>query len=160
MPEERVVVEVDLRVERKHALVSGHDQGIDLRKGGIGLVEGLVQGLQEITRLRYCLLRHADLARNVRRVLVSQALHRVDRHLVDFLGCRGRHLLDVHAALARGHEHHPLRAAVDDHANVEFFSDVGAFLDQQAPDFLAVGAGLVGLQLHAENLPRDLLHFF
>ena len=53
-----------------------------------------------------------------------------------------------------------LRGAVDDHADVKLLADVGALLDQQPPHLLAARAGLVGDELHAEDLARALLDFF
>ena len=48
--------------------------------------------------------------------------------------------------------------AVDHHADVELLLDVGTVFDQQAPHLLAVRAGLVRDELHAEDLARVLLH--
>ena len=45
-----------------------------------------------------------------------------------------------------------LRRAVGDGRHVIFLLDVGAVLDQQATHLLALGAGLVRDQLHAEDL--------
>ena len=83
----------------------------------------------------------------------------IDRDLVDLLGRLRGDFLDVHAAFAGGHQHHALRAAVDDHADVELLADVRAFLDQQPPHLLAFGAGLVRLQLHAEDRGSRAAHF-
>ena len=55
--------------------------------------------------------------------------------------------------------HDALRAAVDDHPDVELLADVGALLDQQAAHLLAGGAGLVRDELHAEDLAGALAHF-
>ena len=41
--------------------------------------------------------------------------------------------------------------------DVVLLLDVGAFLDQQAAHLLALGPGLVGLELHAEDLPGQRL---
>ena len=51
-----------------------------------------------------------------------------------------------------------LRAAVDDHADVEFLGDVGAFFDEKAAHLLPARTGLMGHELHAENLPGALAH--
>ena len=67
-------------------------------------------------------------------------------------------LFDLHAAFAAGDQRHALPAAVDHHADVIFLGDVRAFFDQQAPDFLPRGAGLVRHQLHAQYLARVLTH--
>jgi hypothetical protein len=64
-----------------------------------------------------------------------------------------RDFLDVHAAFGGGHHGDLLRGAVGQRGDVVFLLDVGAFLDQQAAHLLAFGAGLVGDQLHAEDLP-------
>ena len=45
--EERVVVEVDLAVEREELVVLGGDEGIDLEQRGVGLDEGLVEAWHE-----------------------------------------------------------------------------------------------------------------
>ena len=77
---------------------------------------------------------------------------------MDLLGRLGGDGLDVHAALGTGHQRDALRAAVDDHADVEFLFDVRAFLHQQPAHLLPARAGLVRDQLHAEDLGRALLH--
>ena len=51
----------------------------------------------------------------------------------------GRHLLDLHPAFGRSHDHHPLLGTVEYHAKVEFALDVGATLDQDVIDRLPVG---------------------
>src|SRR3546814_16406820 len=69
---------------------------------------------------------------------------RVDGGLQDLLRMRGGNFLDFHAALGRGH-HGDLRgSAVDQEAQVELALDVAAFLDIEALDQLALGAGLMG----------------
>ncbi len=159
MAEQRVVIEVHLGVERHDLAVAGQDQRVDFRERRIGVVECLVQRLEEIPRLRNAVTRHADLARDVFGVLVGKALEGIlDDDLVYFLGGLGCDLLDVHAALARGHQRHALGAAVNHHAEVQLLLDVGAFFDQQPAHLLALGTGLVRLQLHAEDPARMRLH--
>ena len=68
------------------------------------------------------------------------------------------HFLDVDAALGGGHEHDPLLRAVDHQRGVVLLLDRGALLDQQALHLLARGAGLVGHELHAEDLLRPVAH--
>ena len=50
MAKERVVVEVDLGVEREELVVLGRDEGIDLEQRGVSLDEGLVEALEETRR--------------------------------------------------------------------------------------------------------------
>ena len=75
----------------------------------------------------------------------------------DLLGVLGGHLLDVHAALGRGHDRDAAGGAVEGHAEVELVLDVQALLDEQALHLLALGAGLVRDQLHAEIALHGLL---
>ena len=82
---------------------------------------------------------------------------RVDEDLEDLLRRVVRHRLDVHAAFAAGHHRHVLRGAVGERGDVVLLLDVGAFFDQQPAHLLALGPGLVGDQLHAQDLPGQLL---
>ena len=52
MAEQRVVVEIQLGVERQHLAVAGEDQRIDLGERGIAFDEGPVQAVHELARLR------------------------------------------------------------------------------------------------------------
>ena len=61
-------------------------------------------------------------------------------------------------ALAAGHDGHLLRGAVGHGSNVVLLLDVRTLFDQQAAHLLAFRAGLVGLELHAEDLARQGLH--
>jgi hypothetical protein len=70
------------------------------------------------------------------------------------------HLLDLHAALAAGQQRHALSTAINHHTDIEFLADLRAFLDQQAPHHLAVRAGLVRDQMHAQYLLRCAAHLF
>ena len=52
MAEQRVVVEVDLGVEREQLAVLGRDEGIDLDQRGVRLDESLVEALMNCDCLR------------------------------------------------------------------------------------------------------------
>ena len=158
MAEERVVVEVELRVQRDHPVIAGEDQRIDLGERGIGRVKALVQRLEQRASLRQRGLRDADAERDFVRIRIGEALRRIDEHLADLFRRLGGDFLDVHAALGRRHQHDFLRAAVDHHAGIHLFLDVGAFFDEEAPHLLAFGPGLVGFELHAQDLFRPRAH--
>ena len=70
-----------------------------------------------------------------------------------------RHAFNVHAALAGRDHGHALAGAVGHSRYVIFFLDVRAVFDQQAAHFLAHGSGLVGDELHAQNLGSKRLDF-
>ena len=61
-------------------------------------------------------------------------------------------LLDLHAALGRGHHGDAGGGAVDQHAEIQLALDVAAFLDIEALDFLAGRTGLLGHEDVAEHL--------
>src|SRR5882672_3479762 len=159
MAEARVVVEVDLGVERHYFALAGEDEGVDLGEAAVGFVEGPVQALEDRARLWNARLGNADLLRETVGLGILQARARIDEHRVDLPGRLCRDFLDVHAAFAGGHERDALRAAVDHHADVELLLDVGAFFDQEPPHFLSFGSGLVGLQHHAEDFAGPFAHF-
>ena len=69
-----------------------------------------------------------------------------------FFRMLGGDFLDIHAAFGRSDEGDLLRGAVGDQRDVQFVLDVGAVFDVQAADLLALSAGLVGDQLHAQNV--------
>src|SRR6185503_10994920 len=102
--------------------------------------------------------RNADLPRDAVAFAVGKTFARIDEDLVNLIRRVGGDCLDVHAAFGARHQHDALRRAIDDHADVEFLLDVGAFLDQQASDILSARPGLVCDQLHAEDLPGQFAH--
>ena len=158
MAEERVVVEVDLRVERDDAVVAGHDERVHLEERAVALVEALVESLEELARLRHERRGHADAPRDLVGVLVGEAGEGIDRALVDLLGSLRGDFLDVHAALARCHQHRALHAAIDDERDVELLADVGAFLDEEPAHEASLWARLVRDQRHAEHLRGEIAH--
>ena len=158
MAEQGVRIEVDLGVQRHHAAVARERQRVDLGQAGVGVPERPVQRLEHGARLRHRCGGNADFRRDLVGLGVLQPGFRIDEYFVDFLRRVRCDFLDVHAALARGHQAHLLRDPVHHHADVEFALDVGALFDQEAPHFLPLGAGLVRLQLHAENLAGAGFH--
>jgi len=68
--------------------------------------------------------------------------------------------LDLHAAFGRGHQGDPAAGAVDQQAEIQLALDVGTFLDIQALDPPALGAGLLGdqhLTQHGGGIATDIV---
>src|SRR6185369_16192057 len=160
---DRVGVKVELGVERLDprraaVLAAFEDQRVDLGKRRVGLHVARVEALEDVDRLRLRLLRDAHSARELARGFVAEARERVDEDADDLLRRLVRDLLDVHAAFARAHHCDLLRRAVGEDGEVVLLLDVGAFLDQEAPHLLPLRPGLVGDELHAEDLAGELRH--
>ena len=84
---------------------------------------------------------------------------RIDEDLDDLFGGFLGHLLDVHAAGLAGHDADLGGGAVRDDAQIQFLFDVQALLDQDFLDFLSFRAGLMGDQVHADDLASQGLYF-
>ncbi len=128
----------DQRIDFQHRHVLGGEGGVELRHQLLGLL-GEIAG--EIERLRH---RAA--------VMAHDAGRRIDREGDDLLGRVVRDFLDVDAAFGRNHERHFGGFAVDQDREIELLVDVGAFLDVEAVDLLAVRAGLDRDQGRAQHL--------
>ncbi len=83
---------------------------------------------------------------------------RVDHDFQDLLWRGGGDLLDLHAALGRGHDGDAAGGAVDQHAEIKLAGDVAAVFDIEALYFLARLAGLLGHQDVPEHLAGILLY--
>ena len=70
--------------------------------------------------------------------------------LLDRLWSRSRHLLDLDAALRRGHEEDSSRRAIQDAGEVELGGDIGRGRDEHPAHRRA-------LDVHAQDLRRDAL---
>jgi hypothetical protein len=73
----------------------------------------------------------------------------------------GRHLLDVHPALGRGHDHGEALGPVDEGGEVHLLRplEVHALLDEEPPHDSALRARLVGAQRHPQHRLGDALAF-
>ena len=89
--------------------------------------------------------------------MAHDAGRRIDREGDDFFGRVVRDVLDVDAAFGRDHERDFGGFAVDQDREIELLVDVGAFLDVEAVDLLAVCAGLHRDQRRAQHLLGELV---
>src|SRR3954452_15367545 len=123
VPEGGVVVEGHLGVEGQHGAVGRLGQRVHLDKGGVLLVEDLPQPLGDRDDLV------ADLGREVRgiddlcRLGVVHAPGGVDGDACQGFGLGDRDLLDLHAALDRGHRQEGAVGAVEQVGEVVLLRD-------------------------------------
>src|ERR1700688_1077889 len=82
---------------------------------------------------------------------------RIDREADDLLRCVVRNVLDIDAAFGGDHERHFAGFAVDQDREIELPVDVGAFLDVEPVDLLAVRSGLHRDQGRAQHLPGEFI---
>ncbi|EAU64946.1 conserved hypothetical protein [Stigmatella aurantiaca DW4/3-1] len=155
--EERVLVEGHLRVERHHAAVLQDDERVDLHQRRVRLRVHLVERGAELDELVHRGAREAQAEGQLAALEVQEAHRRVHRLAEDLLRVLGGHFLDLHAALAGGHEGDARGGAVQRHAQVQLLADGEPLLDVDLVDRLPLGAGLDGLQLHAQHRLGELL---
>ncbi len=151
-----MAVEGDLGVEGEHAVVLEDDERVHLEERGVELDEGLVDEREQLGGVLGRRAREPEAVGEVARLVAGEPDDGVDDLLEDLLGRLGGDLLDLHAALGRGHDDDAPGAAVDDDAQIELARDVHTLLDEEALDDLARGPRLVRHELHAEDLLRRL----
>jgi hypothetical protein len=138
VPEERVVVDRELRVERLHLAGRGDDQRVDLAEHRVELDKSLVELPDDRGDLLLLVgILDAGAVDQPPRLPRLEALERIDVQ-PDERVRRGRsHLLDVHAPLGREHEEGRLHTAVERDREVVLLRDVGGLLDPELLDDVA-----------------------
>src|SRR5258707_891666 len=121
--------------------------------------EGAIQPLHEGPGLRNGRIGYADFFRNLIGLVLSQAGLGIDGDFVYFLRMLRGDFLDLHAAFRTRHQRDALRGAIDDHADIEFFANVGTLLDQQSSDQPAIRSGLMRDQSHPEDFGCEVVNF-
>jgi hypothetical protein len=151
VPEERVVVDGELRVERLHLAFRRDDQRIDLAEHRVELDERSIELLDD--RRDLLLLTRAldacavdEPARDPR----LEAFRRIDVQPDQRVGILLGNLLDLDTALRREHEERLLGAPIEGDREVVLLLDVGRLLDPEL-------AHDVAADVEAEDSARFLL---
>ena len=157
MAEQRVVVEVDLGVEREQVAAAGDDQRIDLDAATQSVsMNTLYSVAHELVAPLDLLAGRGRARRRACGPGTAEAERGIDATLEDLLGRLVRDLLDLHAAFGRGHEMH--RARRRDRPRMPRYSSRAMSQPSSTIDALdirALGTGLLGHEHLAEHV-RDL----
>ena len=156
MAEQRVVVEVDLGVEREQPPVGRRDKRIDLEQRSVRIEERLVEAGQKLHRGIDLLRAQPQLERDLARLKRLEAHARIDVLLQNRIRIFRRDLLNLHPARRRRHEHRLALGAVHQNSQVEFLLDGQRLFDQQPPHDATFRPGLVRHQLHAQHFGREI----
>ena len=150
VPEERVVVETELRVDRHDPAVRSafarrrDDQGVDLDQIGIGVGVELCQLLHDRGGLPDLPADETEPLRHGSCFVGFEPVEGMDRGLEDRIGILVRHGLDLDAALGARDDRVQAATSIQGDRKVELLGDVDACGDEQSLHLDAFGPGLHG----------------
>ena len=118
MPKQRIVIEIDLGIEREQPPIRGSDERINLQKRSVRILECLVEPCHELHGLVDLLRLEPKLKRQLARLKGLQSHAGIDVFLQYGLRILCGNLLDFHTACGRRHEDWLAFFAVDKDSNV------------------------------------------
>src|SRR5262245_78613 len=157
---ERVVVEIDLRVQRVKLAVLGQKEGVDFEERGVHFDEGPIEREHELRGFAGELRRQAQAERQIARLERLHPDGGVDVFLQDFFRGLGCDLLDVHAACGRGHKNQLRDRAVEQQSQIKLLFDLQPLFDEQGSHGAAFGTGLVRDQIHSDHPFSQVVNVF
>ena len=86
------------------------------------------------------------------------ALQGIDGNLDNFMRGFGSHFLDVHSPGLAGHNNDLGNRPVGNNAQVQLFGNIQTLLHQNLFNFLPLGPGLLGNQIHPDDLPGNTVN--
>ena len=152
-----VVVERYLGVEHPQLALLGDDQRIDLQHRHVLGDKGRIELGHQFFRLLGEIAGQVQRLRDGAAVMAHDAGRRIDRETDDLLRRVVRDVLDVDAAFGGDHERHLGGFAVDQDREIKLLVDVGAFLDVEPVDLLAMWPGLHRDQRRAQHLLGEFI---
>ncbi len=153
----RIVVERHLGVEHPQIALLGDDQRIDFQHRHVLGDEGCVELRRQPFRLFGKIAGKTQRLADNAAVMGHDAGGGINREGHDLLRRRVRDVLDIDAALGGDHERYFGGFAVDQDRQIKLLVDVGAFLDIEPIDLLAVRAGLHRDQRRAQHLLGEFI---
>ncbi len=151
LPEECVVIHLDLRVQRDQRLPAGDHQRIDLEQGTVGLDEEPVEVRDQRGERSGKGSGETETAGDLPALTGPDPGERIDQHPDDLLGVSGRDLLDVHSPGPAGDDHDLGGGAVRKDGEIQLLGDIQALLHQDLPDRFSLRSRLGGDQRPAQN---------
>ncbi len=143
MTKHRVVVEVDLGVDREKLPFLRDHQRIDLRQRRVRFQGDFREVHHQLGSFAGHLIFEAQLVGEIARLISLQAQKRMKRLLQHFFRRLPGDLFDIHAALCRGDHRDRVAAAIDGDSQVIFPGDVDAGRDDQHRYGHALRPGLI-----------------
>src|SRR5690606_31178835 len=119
LAKQRVLLDVDLRVERDDVPVACHDQRVDLEEARVALGEELYEARQYLVELLLLARIETEAEADPPGLVRLKARRGVKVHGEDLFRRLCRDLLDVHAAGGRRHDRDPLGGAIDEKAEIK-----------------------------------------
>src|SRR5262245_14537311 len=157
---ERVVVKIDLCVQRVKLAVFGQQEGVNLEERGVHFDERPIEREHELGGLAYQLRRQAQAEGQIARLERLHADGRIDVFLQYLFGRLGRDFLNVHAACGRGHEDQLRHRAVEQQSQIKLLFNFQPLFDEQRTHGAAFWTGLMRDQIHSDHLFGQVVNIF
>ena len=159
LAKQRVVFDIDFRVQRDHIAIGGHDQRVDFDHRSVAFDEQPVQLHRNPGELGNLALVESHRESHLAGLVRLQAGRRVHRQRVNFFRLPRRDFLDIHAARRGRHKTDALAGAVHDQAQIKFARNFGTHLDDHRVNRQAFGSGLPGDQRAPQHVERGFFDF-
>ena len=155
-----VGVDVDLGIEAMQIAVSLDHQRVHFQQGQIVILEQFGQTDEDLGELGNLLAFQTQLECQLATLEWLSANQWIDSGFKNFFWGFVSDLLDVHATFGGRHEHDTTARTVNYCAQIQLFGDIGAGLNQNLGNRLAIGISLVSYQALAQPLSGERLGVF
>ena len=159
LPVERVVIKIELRIQRHHFAILRHRQRIHFDLGTVTLRIQIPQGREQLHRLIHQLAAQTKRRRQLPALIRLQSQRRIQRHRRDLLWRLLRHLFDVHPTLSRSDDRMRAVRAIKQNREIQFLVDINRLRDQHLAHQLPFWPRLMRHQGLPQHLPCNRLRF-
>ena len=159
MPEQRVVIQVDLGIQRHQVAAAGDNQGVNLHQRTVVVGEYSAQVAHDACAGLGLSAFQAQLGRQAPGLKGHKAHDRVNDFVMDVLGSGGGNLFDVHATRRAGQKDRASSNPVDGDGEIQLSGYVGQCFDQDVVHRRPFRTGLRGDQTFGQQRVGDLAGF-